>query len=77
MTDDLKRAALELVLCRWAAERREADESRDDLVRGAVAAGISKHRVYVLTGIARTTIDGILKKHPLETKCPRTPSRSG
>jgi hypothetical protein len=62
MTDDPKRAVLELALCRWAADRRESDETRDDLVRGAVAAGISKHRVHVLTGIARTTIDDILKK---------------
>jgi hypothetical protein len=31
-------------------------------VTGAVANGISKHRVHVLTGIARTTIDRITEK---------------
>lgn len=57
---DPKREALEYALSCWAARRRETDETRDDLVRGAVAAGISKHRVHVLTGIARTTIDKIV-----------------
>lgn len=33
---------------------------RDDTVMRALAAGISKHRVHVLTGIARTTIDRII-----------------
>lgn len=62
MSDDPKRVALELALCRWAADRRESDETRDGLVRGAVAAGISKHRVHLLTGIARTTIDAIMQR---------------
>jgi hypothetical protein len=34
--------------------------SRNARVIAAVGAGVSKHRVYVLTGIARTTIDQIL-----------------
>lgn len=34
--------------------------SRDERVRAAVAVGVSKHRVHILTGIARTTIDTIL-----------------
>jgi hypothetical protein len=29
-------------------------------VRAAVAAGLSKHRVHLLTGIGRSTIDRIL-----------------
>jgi hypothetical protein len=33
---------------------------RSRRVRVAVAAGVSKHRVYQLTGSARTTIDRIL-----------------
>jgi len=56
---DPKRDALEYALTRWARDRRQVDETRDPLVRGAVAAGISKHRVHVLTGIARTTINKI------------------
>lgn len=48
-----------------AAERglrafRQAMDGRDTLVRQAVQAGISKHRIHQLTGIARTTIDRIL-----------------
>jgi murein tripeptide amidase MpaA len=35
---------------------------RDDMVRRARAAGVSKHRIHILTGIARTTIDRILKE---------------
>ena len=35
---------------------------RDALVVRAVTNGLSKHRVHVLTGISRTTIDTILEK---------------
>jgi hypothetical protein len=58
---DPKRDALEYALTNWARDRRQVDESRDPLVQAAVAAGISKHRVHVLTGIARTTINKITK----------------
>jgi len=34
---------------------------RDNMIRRARAAGITKHRIHALTGIARTTIDRILK----------------
>lgn len=34
---------------------------RDTLVRGAVAAGVSKNRIHTITGVARTTIDRILR----------------
>jgi hypothetical protein len=34
--------------------------SRDDRVRAAVAAGVSKNRVHQLTGIGRMTVDRIL-----------------
>jgi hypothetical protein len=47
-------ALWEAIHC-WLATRR------DDLVLGALAAGVSKMRVYELTGIARTTIDRIAK----------------
>ncbi|MCZ4506965.1 DUF6003 family protein [Streptomyces sp. ActVer] len=52
---------------RAASEKELTDfratmDGRDDMVRRARAAGISKHRIHVLTGIARTTIDRILKE---------------
>jgi hypothetical protein len=34
--------------------------SRDDRVRAAVAAGVSKRQVHLLTGIGRMTVDRIL-----------------
>jgi hypothetical protein len=46
----------EQLLIEWAMTNRD----RDNLVRAAVASGVSKHRVHELTGIARTTIDRIL-----------------
>jgi len=36
-------------------------KGRDDMIRRARNAGISKNRIHVLTGIARTTIDRILE----------------
>jgi hypothetical protein len=50
---------IEQVLGKWGGQRRESDAIRDDMVRVALWTGISKHRIYVLTGIARTTIDRI------------------
>lgn len=38
--------------------------SRDERVRVAVAAGVSKHRVHVLSGLGRMTIDRIVGKAP-------------
>jgi hypothetical protein len=54
MTCKLQEA--ELMLTQYAAVAR----SRDERVRSAVAAGVSKHRVHVLTGIGRMTIERIL-----------------
>jgi len=48
--------AAEIALAEWA----EQNVRRDDLVRQAVRLGVSKHRVHVLTRIARTTIDRIV-----------------
>ena len=48
--------ASEIALADWA----EQNGRRDDLVRQAIRLGVSKHRVHVLTGIARTTIDRIV-----------------
>jgi hypothetical protein len=42
------------LLIAWASVKR------NDVVRAASAAGVSKNRIHVLTGIARTTIDRIL-----------------
>jgi predicted DNA-binding protein (UPF0251 family) len=46
----------ERMLTEWATVTRD----RDNRVRLAVAAGVSKYRVAQVTGIARTTIDRIL-----------------
>ena len=44
------------MLSEWAIVTRD----RDARVRAAVGAGLSKHRVHLLTGIGRSTIDRIL-----------------
>jgi hypothetical protein len=46
----------EMLLTEWATVVR----SRDDRVRFARAAGVSKSRIHTLTGIGRMTIDRIL-----------------
>ncbi|WP_157546733.1 hypothetical protein [Hamadaea tsunoensis] len=45
----------EKALAAWASVER------DELVRAAHAAGVSKNRIHTITGIARTTIDRILE----------------
>lgn len=35
--------------------------ARDEIVRNAVFYGISRHTVYIVTGLARTTIDRIME----------------
>lgn len=52
--------SLELALQQWAADRERITGERDSLVRTAHAHGITKNRIHVLSGIARTTIDEIL-----------------
>jgi len=44
-----------------AALQAWATVQRDELVHAAHQAGVSKNRIHVLTGIARTTIDRILE----------------
>jgi hypothetical protein len=51
-----ERQEAEMLLTEWAAVTR----SRDDRVRLAVGAGVSKNRVHALTGLGRMTIDRIL-----------------
>jgi hypothetical protein len=48
------------VVTAWAGERRAVAGRRDEVVRAAVDAGLSKAEVHRLTGIARTTIDRIV-----------------
>ena len=67
MLEDPKREAFKDALARWARDRAELDATRDPLVRGAMEAGLSKHRIHVLTGLARTTIDTIVQSEPAET----------
>jgi hypothetical protein len=54
--------ALEQALTEWPKDHTGLYERRDRLVLSAVAAGITKHRIHVLSKIARTTIDDILAK---------------
>jgi hypothetical protein len=44
-----------------AALQAWATVQRDELVHAAHQAGVSKNRIHVLTGVARTTIDRILE----------------
>ena len=59
MTELTVRQAREM-LAAWAAEQDLVAGRRDDVVRAAVTAGLSKSEVHRLTGIARTTIDRIV-----------------
>lgn len=59
MADLTVRQAREM-LTAWAAERAAVASRRDDVVRAAVDAGVSKIEIHRLTGIARTTIDRIV-----------------
>lgn len=54
--DLLARNQEERALIVWAANQ----QWRNALVRRAHAAGVTKYRIHVLTGISRTTIDRIL-----------------
>ena len=47
-------------LRRWA----EANARRDEVVCEAAAAGVSVHQIQEITGIARSTIMGILARRP-------------
>jgi len=59
MSDLTVRQAREM-LTAWAAEQDAVAARRDEVVRAAVEAGLSKAEVHRLTGIARTTVDRIL-----------------
>ncbi|HEY1706082.1 MAG TPA: hypothetical protein VGG75_40910 [Trebonia sp.] len=59
MKDLTIRQAREL-LTSWAAEQVAVTARRDDVVRTAIAAGVSKSEIQRLTRIARSTIDRII-----------------
>jgi hypothetical protein len=63
MTELTVRQAREM-LTAWAAEEDAVAGRRDEIVRAAVHAGLSKAEVHRLTGIARTTIDRIMGAAP-------------
>ena len=65
MTELTVRQAREM-LAAWAAEQDAVAARRDEVVRTAVDAGLSKAEVHRLTGIARTTIDRIVSAAPAE-----------
>jgi hypothetical protein len=52
----MTRKEAEQMLAEWRVVTRD----RDNRVRQAVSAGVSKYRVNQLTGIGRSTIDRIL-----------------
>lgn len=55
---DMTRDEAERKLTEWY----EVAHDRDNRVRAAVAAGVSKYRIAQLTRLGRSTIDRILKK---------------
>src|SRR4051794_32639865 len=55
MVSGVDREEAEQALQAWASIER------DELVRAAHKAGVSKNRIHTITGIARTTIDRILE----------------
>lgn len=69
---DMTRDEAELALTQWVSVTRD----RDNRVRAAVAAGLTKHRVHHVTGIGRSTIDRILAQ-PADTKCAKTVPNRG
>ena len=46
----------ERMLAEWVTVTR----SRDQRIRAAVAAGVTKYRVHKITGLGRSTVDRIL-----------------
>ena len=59
------------MLAAWAAEQDAVGSRRDEVVRAAVDAGLSKSEVHRLAGMARTTIDRIAGTIPAMDADPR------
>jgi DNA invertase Pin-like site-specific DNA recombinase len=70
------RQAREL-LTTWAAEQSAAAARRDEVVRTAVAAGLSKSEIHRLTGIARSTVDRIVEAPEISSDGPSTAHGGG
>lgn len=47
---------------------RQTVTDRDAMVRRALAAGLTKHRIHVLTGISRSTLDRIPQEDPMSIR---------
>jgi hypothetical protein len=69
--DGLRPDQAERMLTEWAASYG----GRDAVVLAAHRAGVSKHRIHVLTGIARTTIDRIVSEEATVTDSTEVKSR--
>ena len=54
-----ERERLERALSKWAEDQALLTVQRNQLVRQALAAGITKQKIHQRTGIARSTIDRI------------------
>lgn len=67
MTGLTVRQAREL-LAAWAADHALVMRRRDEVVRAAVGAGLSKSEIHRLTGIARTTIDRVTGSTPAQAE---------
>jgi hypothetical protein len=50
----------------WRRRKQSLDRERDPLVTTALAAGLTKEEVHVLTGLGRTTIDRIATRSEAE-----------
>ena len=70
MTELTVRQAREM-LAAWAADHDAVGSRRDEVVRAAIDAGLSKSEVHRLAGMARTTIDRIAGARPAMEADPR------
>ena len=68
---DLTPEQAERMLAEWAASYG----GRDAIVLAAHHAGVTKHRIHVLTGIARTTVDRIVSEENTVTHSTEVKSR--
>jgi hypothetical protein len=46
----------------WARRRKAVNADRDTMVAAALAHGISREEIHILTGLGRTTVDRIADK---------------
>ena len=58
---DAGRSAARATLRRWGTNRRALENDRDQVVLGALEAGLTKEEIHILTGLGRSTIDRIEK----------------